>query len=163
MGADLSYSNERIVGGEPVADVTARHSALSAIEVPPEVVPSMVDEFPIFFVAAAMASGVTRASGLDELRVKESDRLALMAGGLMALGIHIDEGESSIAITGTGGEPLPGSPAHPPLIHAELDHRIAMSFAVAGLNTRGGLSIDDMSPVATSFPGFEAMLRGLAG
>lgn len=163
MGADLSYSNERIVGGEPVADVTARHSALSAIEVPPEVVPSMVDEFPIFFVAAAMASGVTRASGLEELRVKESDRLALMAGGLMALGIHIDEGESSIAITGTGGEPLPGSPAHPPLIHAELDHRIAMSFAVAGLNTRGGLSIDDMSPVATSFPGFEAMLRGLAG
>lgn len=163
MGADLSYSNERIVGGEPVADVTARHSALSAIEVPPEVVPSMVDEFPIFFVAAAMASGVTRASGLEELRVKESDRLALMAGGLMALGIHIDEGESSIAIAGTGGEPLPGSPAHPPLIHAELDHRIAMSFAVAGLNTRGGLSIDDMSPVATSFPGFEAMLRGLAG
>lgn len=163
MGADLSYSNERIVGGEPVADVTARHSALSAIEVPPEVVPSMVDEFPIFFVAAAMASGVTRACGLEELRVKESDRLALMAGGLMALGVHIDEGESSIAITGTGGEPLPGSPAHPPLIHAELDHRIAMSFAVAGLNTRGGLSIDDMSPVATSFPGFEAMLRGLAG
>jgi 3-phosphoshikimate 1-carboxyvinyltransferase len=163
MGADLSYSNERIVGGEPVADVTARHSALTAIEVPPEVVPSMVDEFPIFFVAAAMASGVTRASGLEELRVKESDRLALMAGGLMALGIHIDEGESSVAITGTGGEPLPGSPAHPPLIHAELDHRIAMSFAVAGLNTRGGLSIDDMSPVATSFPGFEAMLRGLAG
>lgn len=163
MGADLSYSNERIVGGEPVADVTARHSALSAVEVPPEVVPSMVDEFPIFFVAAAMASGVTRASGLEELRVKESDRLALMAGGLMALGIHIDEGESSVAITGTGGEPLPGSPAHPPLIHAELDHRIAMSFAVAGLNTRGGLSIDDMSPVATSFPGFEAMLRGLAG
>jgi 3-phosphoshikimate 1-carboxyvinyltransferase len=163
MGADLSYSNERIVGGEPVADVTARHSALTAIEVPTEVVPSMVDEFPIFFVAAAMASGVTRASGLEELRVKESDRLALMAGGLMALGIHIDEGESSVAITGTGGEPLPGSPAHPPLIHAELDHRIAMSFAVAGLNTRGGLSIDDMSPVATSFPGFEAMLRGLAG
>lgn len=163
MGADLSYTNERIVGGEPVADVTARHSTLNALEVPPEVVPSMVDEFPIFFVAAAMAHGTTRASGLEELRVKESDRLALMAGGLMALGVHIDEGESSIAITGTGGEPLPGVPANPPLIHAELDHRIAMSFAVAGLNTRGGLSIDDMSPVATSFPGFEDMLRGLAG
>ncbi len=163
MGADLSYTNERIVGGEPVADVTARHSTLNAIEVPPEVVPSMVDEFPIFFVAAAMAHGTTRASGLEELRVKESDRLALMAGGLMALGVHIDEGESSIAMTGTGGEPLPGVPANPPLIHAELDHRIAMSFAVAGLNTRGGLSIDDMSPVATSFPGFEDMLRGLAG
>ena len=163
MGADLSYTNERIVGGEPVADVTARHSTLNAIEVPAEVVPSMVDEFPIFFVAAAMAHGTTRASGLEELRVKESDRLALMAGGLMALGVHIDEGESSIAITGTGGEPLPGVPANPPLIHAELDHRIAMSFAVAGLNTRGGLSIDDMSPVATSFPGFEDMLRGLAG
>ncbi len=163
MGADLTYSNQRIVGGEPVADVTARHSALRAIVVPPEVAPSMIDEFPIFFIAAACAQGVTTAHGLDELRVKESDRLAIMAGGLLALGVHCDEREDSIAITGSGGEPLHRGGSAVPTIHAELDHRIAMSFAVAGLNTAGGVTIDDMSPVATSFPGFEAMLRGLAG
>ncbi len=161
MGADLTYSNQRIVGGEPVADVTARHSALRAIDVPPEVAPSMIDEFPIFFIAAACAQGVTTAHGLDELRVKESDRLAIMAGGLLALGVHCDEREDSIAITGSGGEPLHRGGSAVPTIHAELDHRIAMSFAVAGLNTAGGVTIDDMSPVATSFPGFEAMLRGL--
>jgi 3-phosphoshikimate 1-carboxyvinyltransferase len=161
MGADLTYSNQRIVGGEPVADVTARHSALRAIDVPPEVAPSMIDEFPIFFIAAACAQGVTTAHGLDELRVKESDRLAIMAGGLLALGVHCDERQDSIAITGSGGEPLHRGGSAVPTIHAELDHRIAMSFAVAGLNTAGGVTIDDMSPVATSFPGFEAMLRGL--
>jgi 3-phosphoshikimate 1-carboxyvinyltransferase len=162
MGADLSYSKERIVGGEPVADVTARHSALRDIDVPSDVAPSMIDEFPIFFVAAACASGRTVTRGLEELRVKESDRLALMARGLAALGVRIEESADGLAIEGSGGDPLPGG-ATPPTIAADLDHRIAMSFAVAGLHTRGGLTIDDMSPVATSFPGFEAMLRGLAG
>ena len=162
MGADLTYSNERIVGGEPVADVTARHSALRGINVPPEIAPSMIDEFPIFFVAAACASGRTVTRGLEELRVKESDRLALMARGLAALDVRVEESADGLAIQGTGGDPLPGGTT-PPTIEADLDHRIAMSFAVAGLNTRGGLTIDDMSPVATSFPGFEAMLRGLAG
>lgn len=162
MGANLFFSNERIVGGEPVADVTARHSALRGIEVPPDVAPSMIDEFPIFFVAAACAQGRTVTRGLEELRVKESDRLALMARGLAALGVRVEESADGLAVEGTGGDPLPGD-ATPPTIAADLDHRIAMSFAVAGLHTREGLTIDDMSPVATSFPGFEAMLRGLAG
>lgn len=160
MGADLSYSNERIVGGEPVADITARHSALTGIEVPPDVAPSMIDEFPIFFVAAAMADGRTVTSGLDELRVKESDRLALMAGGLARLGVQLTESDDGLTIEGSGGEPLSGGNTTP-TIGAELDHRIAMSFAIAGLNTNGGLTIDDMSPVATSFPIFEDMLAGL--
>lgn len=162
MGADLTFENERDVGGEPVADIVARHSVLTGIDVPPEVAPSMIDEYPIFFVAAAMAQGVTHAHGLDELRVKESDRLAIMAGGLARLGVHLDEREDAISITGSGGEPLAGGNGEV-MIHAELDHRIAMSFAIAGLNTRGGLTIDDMSPVATSFPTFQAMLRDLAG
>ena len=162
MGADLTFENEREVGGEPVADIVARHSALTGIDVPPEVAPSMIDEYPIFFIAAAMANGVTRAHGLDELRVKESDRLAIMAGGLARLGVHLDEREDSISITGSGGEPLAGG-NNVVLIHAELDHRIAMSFAIAGLNTRGGLTVDDMSPVATSFPTFQSMLSDLLG
>ena len=159
MGADLTYSNERVVGGEPVADITARHSMLTGIEVPPDVAPSMIDEFPIFFVAAAMAKGRTIASGLDELRVKESDRLALMANGLARLGVKLQESEDGLSVEGSGGEPLPGQGG--PTIAAELDHRIAMSFAIAGLNTTGGLTIDDMAPVATSFPIFESMLAGL--
>ncbi len=160
MGADLTFSNRREVGGEPVADITARHSALQGIDVPPEVAPSMIDEFPILFVAAAMAEGTTRTSGLDELRVKESDRLALMATGLARIGASVVEQEDGLIIRGNGGNPFGGGNMPPP-IEASLDHRIAMSFAVAGLVTRGGLAVDDMSPVATSFPGFEAMLAEL--
>ncbi|BAK66334.1 3-phosphoshikimate 1-carboxyvinyltransferase [Sphingobium sp. SYK-6] len=162
MGADLAITNEREVGGEPVADLVARHSALTGIDVPPEVAPSMIDEFPVFFVAAAHAQGITRTSGLDELRVKESDRLALMARGLARIGAMVEEQEDGLVITGSGGDPLGGGHGAP-TIDAELDHRIAMSFAVAGLNTRGGLVIDDMSPVATSFPGFATMLATLRG
>ena len=122
----------------------------------------MIDEFPVFFVAAAHASGTTRTSGLDELRVKESDRLALMAHGLARIGVSVEEKEDGLVITGHGGDPL-GAANGTPTIAAELDHRIAMSFAVAGLATRGGLIIDDMSAVATSFPGFTAMLDRLRG
>lgn len=160
MGADLTIINEREVGGEPVADLVARHSALTGIDVPPDIAPSMIDEFPVFFVAAAHASGTTRTSGLDELRVKESDRLALMAHGLARIGVSVEEKEDGLIIEGRGGDPL-GAANGTPTIAAELDHRIAMSFAVAGLATRGGLIIDDMSPVATSFPGFTAMLDQL--
>ncbi len=162
MGADLTFANPREVGGEPVADIVVRHSALKGVDVPPELAPSMIDEFPILFVAAALAKGVTRTSGLDELRVKESDRLALMARGLARLGVSVEESEDGLAITGSCGAPLGGSNTAPE-IQAELDHRIAMSFAVAGLASKSGVSIDDMSPVATSFPGFEAMLRALSG
>jgi 3-phosphoshikimate 1-carboxyvinyltransferase len=159
MGADLSYANERVVGGEPVADITARHSVLRGVEVPPDVAPSMIDEFPVFFVAAACAQGRTVTSGLDELRVKESDRLALMAAGLTAIGANVEEREDGLVITGTGGEPLEGGAT----IASALDHRIAMSFAVAGQHCYHGVTVDDVSPIATSFPGFEAMLAELAG
>lgn len=159
MGADLTFANRREVGGEPVADITVRHSVLRGIDVPPEVVPGMIDEFPILFVAAALAQGPTRTSGLDELRVKESDRLALMARGLAALGVEVEEEASGLVIEGRSGDPFAGSGVT--RINAELDHRIAMSFAVAGLQALGGVSIDDMTPVATSFPGFDAMLEEL--
>jgi 3-phosphoshikimate 1-carboxyvinyltransferase len=160
MGADLTYSNEREVGGELVADITARHSALRGIEVPPNIAPSMIDEFPVFFVAAAMAQGRTVTRGLEELRVKESDRLALMATGLARIGVKVQETKDGLIIEGSSGEMLNGGNA-PPVIESALDHRIAMSFAVAGQVTTGGLSVDDVSPIATSFPTFEGMLRGL--
>jgi 3-phosphoshikimate 1-carboxyvinyltransferase len=158
MGADLTYSNEREVGGEPVADITARHSALKGIEVPADVAPSMIDEFPVFFVAASMASGRTITSGLDELRVKESDRLALMATGLTAIGAKIEERKDGLIIDGSGGEPLEGGAT----IASALDHRIAMSFAVAGQHCYHAVTVDDVSPIATSFPTFEGMLQELS-
>lgn len=159
MGADLSYTNERTVGGEPVADITARHSELTGIEVPPDIAASMIDEFPAFFVAASMAQGRTTTSGLDELRVKESDRLALMAAGLTAIGARVEEREDGLIVDGSGGEPLEGGAT----VASALDHRIAMSFAVAGLHCYHGVTVDDVSPIATSFPGFEAMLAQLSG
>ena len=162
MGADLTVTNAREVGGEPVADLVARHSALTGIDVPPDIAPSMIDEFPVFFVAASFAHGRTTTSGLDELRVKESDRLALMAANLARVGARVEEQADGLIIDGTGGDPLDGG-NEAPMIAAELDHRIAMSFAVAGQVTKGGLVIDDMSPVATSFPGFVDLLRTLKG
>lgn len=157
MGADLTYSNEREVGGEPVADITARHSVLRGIDIPPEVAPSMIDEFPVFFVAASVAQGRTTTSGLDELRVKESDRLALMATGLRAIGAQVEEREDGLIINGSGGEPLEGGAT----VTSALDHRIAMSFAVAGQNCYHAVTVDDVSPIATSFPTFEDILINL--
>jgi 3-phosphoshikimate 1-carboxyvinyltransferase len=160
MGADLTFENTREVGGEPVADIRARHSVLKGIEVPPGVAPSMIDEFPILFVAAALAEGETKTSGLAELRVKESDRLAMMATGLKQFGVRVEEHEDGLTITGTGGEKLKGEVAMPE-IKTALDHRIAMSFAVAGLASAHGVLIDDISPIATSFPSFPPMLADL--
>ena len=157
MGADLSFANERVVGGEPVADILVRHSALTGIEVPPDIAPSMIDEFPILFVAAALAKGRTVARGLEELRVKESDRIATMAEGMRAIGAQVEEVEDGLIIDGTDGAPLAGGAT----IAARLDHRIAMSFAVAGLVSAQPVTIDDMAPVATSFPGFVDLLTGL--
>jgi 3-phosphoshikimate 1-carboxyvinyltransferase len=157
MGADLMFADERIVGGEPVADIVVRHSRLAGIEVPPEVAPSMIDEFPVLFVAAALAKGRTVARGLAELRVKESDRIATMAEGLRAVGARVEELEDGLVIDGTDGAPLPGGAT----VAAKLDHRIAMSFAVAGLVAKRAITIDDMAPVATSFPGFADLLTGL--
>jgi len=159
MGADLTFQDERVVGGEPVADIRVRHSQLTGIEVPPVIAPRMIDEFPILFVAAALAKGRTVTRGLEELRVKESDRLALMARGLSRLGAHVEETADGLIIDGSDGAPFATNGGT--TIAAELDHRIAMSFAVAGLVSREPVTVDDMAPVATSFPGFTAMLRDL--
>lgn len=158
MGASLAFSDPRDQDGEPVADLVVRHSSLRGVEVPEELVPSMIDEFPIFFVAAAFAEGRTRATGLAELRVKESDRISAMAEGLRAIGGRIEEEQDGVVIHGSGGEPLAGGAT----ILTHLDHRIAMSFAIAGLHCRTPVVIDDMSPTLTSFPGFADLLKGLA-
>jgi 3-phosphoshikimate 1-carboxyvinyltransferase len=159
MGGDIAEVNRREVGGEPVADLVVRHSALKGIAVDPAVVPSMVDEFPALFVAAALAEGTTITTGLEELRVKESDRISVMAAALTGAGARVTETEDGLIIEGTGGEVLRGTAG---AIATHLDHRIAMSMAVAGLASRGGVEVDDTRPIATSFPVFEALLDGLA-
>lgn len=157
MGASIEEVDAREVGGEPVADLRVRHAPLSAIEVPPELAPSMIDEYPILFVAAALASGRTVARGAHELRVKESDRIATMRFALEAAGVQTEEFEDGLAIEGSGGDPLPGNAQ----IASKLDHRIAMSMAVAGLAARGPVTIDDVAPVATSYPAFFDTLDAL--
>jgi 3-phosphoshikimate 1-carboxyvinyltransferase len=140
-----------------VADLRVRHSNLKGIAVDPAIAPSMIDEYPILFVAAALAEGRTVTTGLDELRVKESDRLAVMAVGLTAIGARVEESADGLVIDGTGGDPLPGGA----MVAGHLDHRICMSFAIAGLVSKAPVEIDDMAPVATSFPNFEALLASL--
>jgi 3-phosphoshikimate 1-carboxyvinyltransferase len=156
MGGSIEETNAREVGGEPVADLVVRHSPLNGIEIDPSVVPSMVDEFPVLFVAAALAEGRTIARGLEELRVKESDRIAVMATALTAVGARVKELEDGLVIDGIGGEPLEGGGP----VATHLDHRIAMSMAVAGLVSKAGVEVDDTRPIATSFPAFEALLDG---
>ncbi|MEO0441977.1 MAG: 3-phosphoshikimate 1-carboxyvinyltransferase [Pseudomonadota bacterium] len=161
MGGDISFKKKRTVGGEPVADIHVKHSKLTGIDVPADIAPSMIDEFPILFIAAALAQGTTTTSGLAELRVKESDRLHQMAAGLSLLGVDVTEKEDGIIITGNG-DLIPGGKKKT-AIETALDHRIAMSFAVAGLVTKKGATVDDMSPTETSFPGFADMLTTLQG
>ena len=158
MGADIEELSPREVGGEPVADLRVRHAPLTGIEVDPAIVPSMVDEFPALFVAAALAEGTTVTRGLEELRVKESDRISVMAAALTAAGAKVEESENGLTIHGTGGEPLRGTANRAVATH--LDHRIAMSMAVAGLASRDGVEIDDTAPIATSFPTFMDLLAG---
>jgi 3-phosphoshikimate 1-carboxyvinyltransferase len=157
MGASIDELNPREVGGEPVADLQVRHSVLAGIEVHPDLVPSMIDEFPVFFVAAAMAKGQTITRGLEELRVKESDRLTTMAEALAGAGADVFERQDGLVIEGTAGEPLRGSANS--RAKTKLDHRIAMAMAVAALASRDGVEVDDTSPIATSFPQFEALLE----
>ncbi|TFU03269.1 3-phosphoshikimate 1-carboxyvinyltransferase [Polymorphobacter arshaanensis] len=157
MGADITQTNIRSVGGETVADVTINAGVLTGIEVPPDVAPSMIDEFPILFVAAAFAHGRTTLRGLEELRVKESDRLATMAAGLIACGARVTELPDGLIIDGSGGEPLAGGAT----VAAKLDHRIAMSFAILGLNCRDAVTVDDARPIATSFPDFLPLMAKL--
>ncbi|MHA6722712.1 3-phosphoshikimate 1-carboxyvinyltransferase [Sphingomonas sp. RS2018] len=159
MGADIVEQDSRIVGGEPVADLRARHAALTAIDVPHDLAPSMIDEYPVLFVAAAFATGRTVARGAEELRVKESDRIAAMAAALTAVGITVEEHPDGLLIHGNGGEAIPGGAT----IASLLDHRIAMSMAVAGLYARQPVTIDDAAPVATSYPTFFATLDSVSG
>lgn len=159
MGGSIEELDRRDVGGEPVADLRVRHSLLSGIDVDPAVVPSMVDEFPILFVAAALAKGRTVTTGLEELRVKESDRISAMRAALELAGATVTETEDGLIIDGTGGDPLPGT-AEGASVVTHLDHRIAMSMAIAGIASKRGVEVDDTRPIATSFPVFESLLEG---
>jgi 3-phosphoshikimate 1-carboxyvinyltransferase len=158
MGGDIRATDPREMGGEPVADLLVRHSPLRAIDVPPDMAPRTIDEYPILFAAAAFARGTSRASGLGELRLKESDRLAAMAAGLAAIGVRVEESADGLAVDGSGGDPLRGGATVDP----GLDHRIAMSFAVAGLHCRQPVTVADMNCADTSFPGFASLLETLA-
>ncbi|MCC6757358.1 MAG: 3-phosphoshikimate 1-carboxyvinyltransferase [Arenimonas sp.] len=151
MGADLCFENERLQNGEPVADIRARSSRLHGIDLPDALVPDMIDECPIFFIAAALAEGRTRATGLAELRVKESDRLGGMAHGLRAMGAAVTESTDAVEIA--------GGPLQAAVIDSLGDHRLAMSFAVAAQCAQGVTRIRDCANVATSFPGFVALAR----
>ena len=157
MGAALTVQNQRTEAGEPVADLVAEAGPLQAVAVPAARAPSMIDEYPVLCVAAALAEGRTVMHGVGELRVKESDRLDAMARGLEACGIEIEEGEDWLAVHGTGGR----RPAGGATIDARLDHRIAMSFLILGLVCDAGVGVDDARPIDTSFPGFEALMTAL--
>lgn len=146
MGGDIEIEHERVVGGEPVADIRVRSSRLHGIDIPEELVPLAIDEFPAIFIAAACAQGVTRLTGAEELRVKESDRIQVMADGLQALGISAEPTLDGIVIQGGA---LQGG-----CVESHGDHRIAMSFAMAGLRASAGIEILDCANVNTSFPGF---------
>ena len=146
MGADITLENQREVGGEPVADIRVKYAPLKGINIPEDQVPLAIDEFPALFVAAACAEGKTVLTGAQELRVKESDRIQVMADGLQILGVKAEPTDDGIVIEGGpfgGGE-----------VESHGDHRIAMSFTVAALRASGAITINNCANVATSFPGF---------
>lgn len=156
MGADIEIQGETVLGGEPVGDLHVRAASLKGVRnlaVDPS---TMIDEFPVLFCAAAVAEGVSCFKGLEELRVKESDRLAAMAAGLAANGVVLEESPDGLTITGMAGK-IPGGGT----VQTHLDHRIAMSFAVLGQMADAPVTIDDASPIQTSFPGFVALMNSL--
>ncbi len=158
MGAEIEFQNPREEGGEPVADLRVRFSGnMKGIEVPAERAPSMIDEYPVLSVVAAFATGKTVMRGVKELRVKESDRIDAMARGLEACGVRVEEDEDTLIVHGMGPGGVPGGGT----CATHLDHRIAMSFLVCGLAARAAVSVDDASPIATSFPVFEGLMQGL--
>lgn len=159
MGADIEMSNRQQVGGEPVADIRIRPSRLQGIEIPEQLVPLAIDEFPVLFVAAACASGRTVLRGAEELRVKESDRIQVMADGLKTLGILAEPTPDGIVIEGKGGNPR-GSIFGGGEIQSHGDHRIAMSFSIASLRASDVIRIRDCANVNTSFPGFVELAAG---
>ncbi|MES2433059.1 MAG: 3-phosphoshikimate 1-carboxyvinyltransferase [Pseudomonadota bacterium] len=158
MGADIEFQNPRTEGGEPVADLRVRFSDnMKGIEVPPERAPSMIDEYPILSVVAACSTGKTVMRGVKELRVKESDRIDAMARGLEACGVKIEEDEDTLIVHGMGAGGVPGGAT----CATHIDHRIAMSFLVLGMAAKNPVSVDDASPIVTSFPIFEGLMTGL--
>jgi 3-phosphoshikimate 1-carboxyvinyltransferase len=161
MGADIEIQNPRLAGGEDVADLRVRHSHLKGVTVPAGRAPSMIDEYPVLAVAAAFAEGETFMQGLDELRVKESDRLAAVAQGLEANGVDCTEGEDWLKVRGIPGGKGLGAIGKDALVETHLDHRIAMAFLVMGLASEKPVMIDDAAMIATSFPEFMGLMRGL--
>ncbi len=155
MGARISFENLRQSGGEPVADIWVRSSALRAVTVPESRVPSMVDEYPILAALAAYAEGETVMHGLGELRVKESDRLSAMADGLAQVGVPARIAGDSLQVTGVG-RPRGGGP-----VATHMDHRIAMAFLILGLGAEHPVTVDDGTMIATSFPGFTSLMTEL--
>ena len=153
MGADISIENRRDVGGEPVADLRVRSAPLSGIRIPEHLVPLAIDEFPVLFIAAACAEGETVLTGAEELRVKESDRIQVMADGLEALGIHAHPTSDGIVVR--GGQIGGGK------VESHRDHRIAMAFTMAGLRASDPILINDCANVNTSFPGFVELAAGV--
>ena len=158
MGADLTYEDPREEGGEPVADLRARFSPdLRAVTVPPDRAASMIDEYPILSVVAANARGTTIMRGVAELRVKESDRIDAMAEGLRACGVTVRDGADWWEVDGHDAGGVPGGAT----VAARLDHRVAMAFLVAGMASRAAITVDDSGSIATSFPIFMDLMRGL--
>jgi 3-phosphoshikimate 1-carboxyvinyltransferase len=151
MGADLRLINHRSAGAEPVADIEVRPARLRGVRVPERLVPLAIDEFPAFFMAAACAEGETLVTGAEELRVKESDRIAVMARGLDAVGVRNEVLPDGLRIE---GGPLGGG-----VVDSHGDHRVAMSFAIASLRAAAPIEIRDVANVATSFPGFADLAR----
>ena len=158
MGAQIEFLNPRQEGGEPVADLRVCFSdSMQGIEVPASRAPSMIDEFPVLSVVASFAHGRTVMRGVKELRVKESDRIEAMARGLEACGVRVEEDEDTLIVHGMGPGGVPGGA----VCAVHLDHRIAMSFLVCGMASKRPVSVDDASPIVTSFPKFEGLMRGL--
>jgi 3-phosphoshikimate 1-carboxyvinyltransferase len=154
MGGNITIENRRLAGGEEVGDLHVKYSHLHGIRVPASRAPSMIDEYPILSVAASFADGTTRMEGLEELRVKESDRLAAVEAGLQANGVPTQSGRDWLEVSG-GGAPGGGK------VTTHMDHRIAMSFLIMGLASRIYTTIDDSRFIATSFPDFTGLLNGM--
>jgi 3-phosphoshikimate 1-carboxyvinyltransferase len=155
MGANITIANQRTVGGEEVGDLHVLSSRLTGVTVPPERAPSMIDEYPVLAIAAAFAEGDTLMQGIGEMRVKESDRIAMVAAGLAANGVTAEEGTESLKVHGAASVPGGGTVA------TRLDHRIAMSFLVLGLASDKPVTVDDATTIATSFPDFRSQMERL--
>lgn len=155
MGADVSFENEREEGGEPIADIRARYSTLKGVEVPAQRAPSMIDEYPVLAAVAGYAEGATRMEGLEELKVKESDRLTATAEALIANGVVARADGDKLIVEGTGQVPGGG------MVETQMDHRIAMAFLTMGLASEAPIGIDDASMIVTSFPEFKSLMETL--